>query len=111
MKTTIKTTGTTLTKDIETYIETKVRGIEKLLKDQDAVEIRFEVGKPSKHHRKGDVFYAEANLRLGGKLLRATDENWDMRVAIDNVKHKLEKQLADFKDKMLTKDHKGLPKK
>jgi len=54
---------------------------------------------PSKHHRSGRIYYAEVNLKIGGKLLRATCQHEDLRNAIVDVKNELQKQIKKFKDK------------
>ena len=80
------------------WVEKKIGGLEKFLKkiDPDAVEVKIDIGKPSRHHKKGPVWYAEANLRLPGKLLRATDTNKDLRTAINNVKDELQRQIKKY---------------
>lgn len=101
MKLIIKTTGTTLTAALRTYVEDKLGGFERFYKDGDAVEMHVEIGKPSAHHKKGDVFHAQADLKVPGKLFHATSENWDLHVAIDEVRHNLERQVTQYKDKVL----------
>ena len=86
--------------DIKVYIEQKFGSLEKFLKrfSDKPVELQVEVGKPSKHHHKGDIFYAEVNLILLGKELRATDNNYDLRVAIDRVREELARQIVKYKE-------------
>ena len=74
------------------WVEKKIGSLEKFLKkiDPAAVEARVEIGKPSKHHRKGPVWYAEANLKLPRKLLRATS------TAINQVKDELQQQIKKY---------------
>lgn len=77
------------------WVEKKIGSLEKYLKkiDPASVEARVEIGKPSKHHHKGPVWYAEVNLKIPGKLLRATDTNKDLRTAINQVKDELQRQI------------------
>jgi len=63
------------------------------------IETRVEIGLPSKHHHSGNIFYAEVNLKIGGKLLRATCQHEDLRNAIVDAKNELQRQLKKFKDK------------
>lgn len=67
--------------------------------DDESIEARVEIGKPSSHHKKGDVFYAEINLKMPGKLLRAVSENWDVRLAVTEVKDELQRQIRKYKEK------------
>lgn len=106
MKLIIKTTGTTLTPALRTYAEEKLGGFERFFKNSEVVEMHIEIGKPSAHHKKGDVFYAEANLKVPGRLFRATSENWDLHIAIDEVRHHLERQVTQYKDKIVASRHK-----
>lgn len=83
------------------WVEKKIGGLEKFLKklDLNAVEARVEIGKPSKHHHKGPVWYAEANLKVPRKLLRATSTAKDLRTAINQVKDELQRQIKKYLDK------------
>lgn len=80
------------------WIEKKIVGLDRFLKSIDpaTVEARVEVGKPSRHHHKGLVWYAEINLKVPGKLLRATNANKDLRTAINQVKDELQQQIKKY---------------
>ncbi|TSC91495.1 MAG: hypothetical protein CEN90_293 [Parcubacteria group bacterium Licking1014_17] len=67
--------------------------------DKTVAEARVEVGKPSKHHHTGPVFYAEINLNLGKKMYRATVEHEDLYAAIDKVRDAIEVQIRKDKTK------------
>ena len=89
-----------LTPSIEDWINKKMETISRLFKSgEQLTEARVEVGRPSKHHKKGLVFYAEINLKMGGKLLRATVEHVDLRTAIDFARDEIETQIKKFKSK------------
>lgn len=96
--------------DIEEYVYQKVGSLEHFLKKMDpsVLEARVEIGKPSAHHKKGDVFYAELNLKLPGRLLRAQSENWDLRLAIDEVKDEMQRQIKKYKERIRELNRKGL---
>ena len=101
MEISIKTTNLELTSAIESYVYKKVSSLAKFLKniDSSVQEARVEIGKPSGHHRKGKVFYAEINLRLPGKLLRAASKNWDLMTAIDDAKDEMQIQIKRYKER------------
>lgn len=84
---------------IRKFIIQKIGGLNKFLQraTPDLVEARVEVGKPSKHHRSGMVYYAEVNLSLPGKLLRAQAKHMKLRYAINEVRNKLERQIEKYK--------------
>lgn len=90
-----------LTSSIETFVNQKMGTIAKLFKSDDQlIEARVEIGKPSKHHQKGPVYYAEINLKIGGKLLRATVEHVDLRTAVDFARDEIERQIKKFKSQL-----------
>ena len=106
MKITIKTTKIKLSPALYNYIEEKIGGLQKFLKniDKNIIEAIVEVGKPSQHHQKGDIYYAEVNLRLPGKILRTEAEEWDLRVAVDKIKDDLRREIKKYKIKQGVKD-------
>ena len=63
-----------VTPPLETYIEEKLMPLSQIreaVRRDGVVELRLEVSRSSKHHRKGDeIFMARADLRLPGKILR-----------------------------------------
>ena len=100
MKIIISTKNISLDGALDVFIQDKIGGLEKFIKDpNNLVEARVEIGLPSKHHRSGRIFYAEVNLKVGGKLLRATCQHEDLRNAIVDVKNELQQQIKKFKEK------------
>ena len=100
MQINIKATGLDLTPAIREYIENKIGSLDKFLKRFEAkgeVKTEIEIARATRHHRKGNVFYAEANLYLPKKIIRAEHSDWDARVAIDMVKDKLKRSISRMK--------------
>lgn len=90
-----------LTPPINQYLEQKIGSLARFIKsfDKDGVaEIWLEISRTTKHHRRGKVFRAEADLRLPGKILRVESENCDIRVAIDQIKDKLQREIKKYKE-------------
>ena len=112
MKIIVQATGFKLNEALSDFIDEKIGDLEKSLgrADNESVEARVEIGKPSEHHKKGDIFYAEVNLKMPGRLLRATSENWDLRVAITEVKDDLQRQIRKYKEKMVAKTRRSRKK-
>jgi ribosomal subunit interface protein len=96
-----------VTPSLETYIEEKFTPLTRFVRpfDRDgAVELRLEVSRTSKHHRKGEeVFMACADLRLPGKILRGEASAMDIRKAIDEVRDILHGEIEKYKAKRV--DH------
>ena len=90
MKIIIKGTKIKLTQSFKDFIEEKIRDLEKFfkfkIKEDFEVKAFIEIGKLSKHHRRGDVFYAECQILLPGKGVRSVAERKDLKLAICEVK-------------------------
>lgn len=108
MKIDITTKNITLDEPLKVFIDDKIGSLERYL-GQGPVSARIEIGKPSHHHKKGLVFYAEANLKAGSKVMRAQIYHHDLRAAIVNVKDALKIEIKKFKEKR--KDLSRKPKK
>ncbi len=90
-----------LTSAIREYIEMKIGPLDRFLKKFESkgeIEIFIEIARTTKHHHSGSVFYAEATLPLGKKILRAEHTDWDIRAAIDKVKDKLRQEIKKYKE-------------
>lgn len=83
---------------LRVFVDDRIGGLDKVI-GNDKSEARVEIGLPSKHHRSGRIFYAEVNLKVDGKLLRATCQHEDMRNAIVDAKNELQRQIKKFKEK------------
>ena len=102
MKINIKATNLDLTPAIREYIEEKIGSLSHFLKRfevKNEIEVFVEIARTTKHHRHGNVLYAEAIVSLGKKILRAEHFDWDIRVAIDKVKDKLQQEIKKYKEK------------
>lgn len=90
-----------LTEAIKSFVNSKIGLISKFLsqKEYDLAEVRVEVGLQSKHHKSGQIYYAEANLKLGRNLFRGQAEDFDLYVAVDKVRNELESQVKKIREK------------
>lgn len=109
MKITIKGTNIKLSDSIYNYINKKINELEKFVenvgeegtgKQNPSVEAWVEVGRTTKHHRTGDVYRAEVQVRLpGAEGIRADSTQWDLHQAIDEAKDEMQRQLKRYKRK------------
>lgn len=102
MQINIKATELELTPSLKTYVENKLGVLSKLLakmERESESEMFVEVGRTTRHHHRGPVFRAEANLRLPGKMIRAEHVDLDLRVAVDRLRDKLRLEIEKFKTK------------
>lgn len=106
MKIIIKTKNIKLTSAIKNYINKKFEFVDKLLKRYEQhteIIINIEIAKITRHHRKGEIFYAKANLMLPSKFLRAEEQNINLYSAIDLLKDKVHREILKFKSKNTSK--------
>jgi len=98
----IKGTKIKLTKTLKDFVEEKTRDLEKFfefkIKQNFEVKAFVEIGKTSKRHRKGDIFFAECQIFLPGKGVRAAAEREDLKLAICEVKDELQVQLKKYRE-------------
>ena len=116
VKIVIKATNLELNQDLRDYIEEKIGGLEKFAKvfqnenyyngffakGKPRVEVWVEIEKTTRHHQKGDIFRAEAQMRFPGKSLRAESKRDDLKLAITEIKDELQRELKQYKEKAET---------
>lgn len=102
MKINLKTKNFSLTQAVKIYLESKLNSLDKFLPADESIFSDVDLSKTTKHHQKGDVFKAEVNLRVPGRLIRASAVEWDLRVAIDRVKDDLQKEIKTNKEKKIS---------
>ncbi|MBI5078137.1 MAG: ribosome-associated translation inhibitor RaiA [Candidatus Yonathbacteria bacterium] len=109
MKIKITTTNIDLTSAIESYVDEKMKSVEKFAIPHQSENpiMEVEIGKTTNHHQSGDVFRAEVNMRVRGKHFRATSEESDLYAAIDDVRNELVRELSSHKDKARTLVRRG----
>jgi ribosomal subunit interface protein len=104
MKIEIKYTQFQPADNIEEYVVKRLGSLERFLKSfekNSEITMFVEIARSTKHHRKGDVFYAVATFEAGGKKMRAEATESDIRLAIDEVKEKLKKEIRRHKDRLV----------
>ena len=92
---------------IKDYLGQKLNSLDKFLPNDESISADVELGKITNHHQKGDIFRAEVNLKIPGRLIRAVAEEWDLRVAIDAIRGELQKEIKINKEKNLSLYKKG----
>jgi len=113
MRISIKATNLKLTPDITTFIKKKIGALERfsrVIKEdkpqgrgRSRVEAWVEIGKETRHHRKGPYFRAECQIKVPKRSLRAVAEEEDLRMAIRQVKEAIEKQIKKYKEQIMAK--------
>lgn len=121
MRVTVKTTNFNITEAIATYLEKRLNAVAKHAKRFEAkigsapkgrghegIVARVELGKTTRHHRKGDVYRAELNLDIPGLgVIRAETETDNLHSAIDLVRDEVTRELKKWKEKNMDKTRSG----
>lgn len=114
MKINIKTIQLDLTPSLQAYAEKKLSPLSKFVKrfDEDGeAEVRLEISRLTKHHKKGEVFSASADLRLPKRILRAESTTSDIYAAVDKVRNELTLEIQKYKTQFLEIKKKKLGKR
>ena len=107
MKIIIKTKNIKPTDSLTDFINEKFITLKKftdILKREEKIgktlaEVFVEVEKETKHHRKGEIFLAEARLNLPGKNLMASARSEDLLDAITKARNELKSEITKYKAK------------
>jgi len=106
MRLNIKATNLELTPNLRDYVQKKMDALEKYLGKFKVVSAHFEVSRTTKHHLKGEIYCAEANISLGSDLLRVEKTEKDVYKAVDKVRDHLEQVIKKYKDKKIDRKKK-----
>jgi ribosomal subunit interface protein len=106
MKIIIKSTKLDLMPTIEDYAKKKLETLQRFLKKfekESELEMFVEISKTTRHHHKGDIFYAELNLSLPHQMIRIEEYNSDIYAAIDVLKDRTKAEISKLKTKIIKK--------
>lgn len=95
----LKGTNMELTPAIKEYAEQKLMSLQKLTEKYEPCDVAVELGMTSKHHQKGDIFFAEFHMVIPGASLQARTVKDDLYAAIDLAKDELKRQIIDRKER------------
>lgn len=96
--------GVSLTDAIENYVEKKINPLDKFF--SGIIRADVTVGQETKHHVKGEIFFAECKLELPGPDVFERQSAKDLYSAIDTLKDRLEVELKKRKAKLHKNDKK-----
>lgn len=99
----LKATGIDLTPALRSYVDEKMKALEKFIDQKIAAQADVEIGQTTHHHQSGEIFRCEINLTIPGDLIRAVAQEEDLYAAIDVAKDELLDEVRKRKDRK-TKD-------
>lgn len=113
MKIVIKTKNIKLTPHLKEYINQRINSLEKFSRifqkeyynhffgrGKPRVEAWMKIGKESLHHKKGNVFRAEVQLRFPKKSIKSEAVSKNLKLAVTEVKDKLQREFKQYKEKL-----------
>ncbi|MBI2624508.1 ribosome-associated translation inhibitor RaiA [Candidatus Parcubacteria bacterium] len=96
----LKATNLELTDSISAHVAERMDSLERILSRWgDEAEAYVEIGRTTRHHRQGEVYKAEMNLRFPGGMVRVVREEVDIYTAIDRMRDEVLQELAQYKGK------------
>lgn len=108
MKINITAVRMDLTPSISDYVEKKILSLDKMVPPEDtSALVHVEVGRETRHHQQGDIFYAKAQMHVAGADIMGDERAETLYAAIDSLRDELVKQLTSYKDKQITMRRKG----
>lgn len=105
MKINFKAKDLELNEDIKNLVEKKLETLQRFFQgaDPEAVLAEVELSRTTLHHQSArDLFRAEINLTIAGRMFRAESEQSDLRTALEEVRDDLEREINKFKTKKET---------
>ena len=90
-----------LTPSISGYLEKRIAHLDKFIDESIAESLMcyVELGKSTRHHKKGDLFRTELTVNTGGKSFRAEASENDLYASIDVATEGMAEELKSFKNK------------
>jgi len=102
MTTNIKGTNLEVTNTLNNYIEKRLSGIKKFVKNKEEMVVYVEIGKTTNHHKQGDIFKSEFNIGISGSKFYAVSEKEDLYTAIDDSQKEIIRQILENKERKQT---------
>jgi putative sigma-54 modulation protein len=100
-----------ITPAIHDYVVRRVTNLGKLLAEMEKrggeAKILFEVGKSTKHHKRGEFFHSDCSIQIDGKNFYASVDREDLYDAIDSLKEKLFSEITKSKKRKQTLFYRG----
>ena len=101
----------TLTPSLRRYADSKiVRTVEKLLGHHpsfEAATLDLELVQGTRHHKKGMIWEAAANLQLSGKQIWQKTSAQDIHAAVDELEEILKRELTKYKERSRSRQRRG----
>ncbi len=102
MNLTIKTKNLEIDHSLDNLIKKRMTAVSKMINAfQESAELFVEVERATKHHKKGDIFRAEAIVSLPGRKLVARAHGGNLGKIIGSVRDEMRRELRKYKTKIV----------
>jgi ribosomal subunit interface protein len=88
--------------DIEKYAKDKISSLGKFLKrheKESEITVFVELGRTTRRHRHGQIFFAEITIELKGEVIRTEHTDANIRIAVTRAKERMQEELQKYKGK------------
>lgn len=110
MKYNLQAKNFTLSEHIRDYVEAKLIGtVERFMAnvDPENIKLDIEIARTTDHHQKGEVWYAEVNLKSGDLAIRIETNAESPTAAIDLAQEELAREIRRKKEKKTSRMRRG----
>ena len=97
----IKSHTMELTSAIRDYAMEKMNTL--TVRDRDHVQLQIELGRSEGHHQRGEHYYCKVHTVIGSRSIHIECVKDDMYKAIDAARDKVDEELSQKKDRLITR--------
>jgi len=98
MEISLKTKNITIDSALKEFTLDRVSSLERFLHNSENLLAEVELSRTTEHHNKGEIFRAEVQIQVPGRLLRAESTREDLKIAIAEVKDQLQIQIKKYQE-------------
>lgn len=109
----LKGTNLKLVPITKEYIIKKLQPLERFVQryeEKGQIHMFVEIARTTKHHNKGNVFYAEITMELPKSIIRAEATNVDVQTALNEVRDLVKNECRQYKEKYIMEPRKNVQK-
>jgi len=110
----LKETNLTLIPITKDYVEKKLQPLGRFVKryeEKGEIHMFVEIAKTTKHHQKGNIFYAEVTMELPKSIIRVEATNIDVRAALNEVTDLVKRECQQYKEQYIMRKRKNVQKR
>src|SRR3989338_10836492 len=109
MRIELKETNLRLIPVTKEYITKKLQSLQRFVKryeEKGEIHMFVEMARTTKHHQKGNIFYAEVTMELPKSIIRVEATNIDVRAALNEVTDLVKRECQQYKEQYIMRKRK-----